>query len=650
MKRLSILAALLFALSALATPVTFQFSDSFGNAVTNPVTITGFPRLTSGQGTIVVAITKTFTPPLTTNLAQGIYNGAVQGIPQGFSFYVDGTTNSVNITNALTSGVWQFAQTNLSATLVVTNSIFPGANITITTNGFTYTINLGTNVPTNGALFQPAALNLSNWSGIATSSKIDSTNGSAVSLFINAATLGGQLQVTNGSQLLLTGSGELLVHDANGDIRFGDPTFISKALTSDAIGRITNGPTTAAEIAALHGIVFDTAAQSNSAVFQGSGLAALKANNLSDLSSPSTALSFLVAQSADVSALNITNGFVNIGGFSQGTNNAFGDPPLTVSANLFSAYRGTNVVGTSKENVIVIRNGDRTQAGYLAFAVGITNAGSTNSQLTPDNNFQIGLSGDLYHTRLGCPGSNFDYIALMTLNSPVDFALTTTANKGTNSGALAVWYYDNTASITYLGMNTGGNSPRDPNYKAAFVANHNNGRVDMTNGNVNIGPIISGGAALQVSAAGNVRINISNTDPVGFGTAQVNATGTIGSPIHLFKPSNSYFNVDSSGNIQIGKFNDGSWNDVFHYMDHAHTYQWMNLPVEIGTTNTPDASAVLDVQSTTKGFLPPRMTKAQRNAISSAATGMVIFQTDNTPGLRAYNGTHWVRYTETNDD
>jgi tartrate-resistant acid phosphatase type 5 len=34
----------------------------------------------------------------------------------------------------------------------------------------------------------------------------------------------------------------------------------------------------------------------------------------------------------------------------------------------------------------------------------------------------------------------------------------------------------------------------------------------------------------------------------------------------------------------------------------------------------------------------------------SAAVGAVIFQTDNTPGLRVYNGTHWVKFTEANDD
>lgn len=61
------------------------------------------------------------------------------------------------------------------------------------------------------------------------------------------------------------------------------------------------------------------------------------------------------------------------------------------------------------------------------------------------------------------------------------------------------------------------------------------------------------------------------------------------------------------------------------------------------------ASAVLDAPSTTKGFLPPRMTKAQRDAIGTPAVGLSVYQTDNTPGLRVYNGTNWMRYTETAD-
>ncbi len=48
----------------------------------------------------------------------------------------------------------------------------------------------------------------------------------------------------------------------------------------------------------------------------------------------------------------------------------------------------------------------------------------------------------------------------------------------------------------------------------------------------------------------------------------------------------------------------------------------------------------MQVDSTTKGFLPPRMTTTQRNAISSPATGLMVYDTNlNQPFF--YNGTAW---------
>lgn len=58
--------------------------------------------------------------------------------------------------------------------------------------------------------------------------------------------------------------------------------------------------------------------------------------------------------------------------------------------------------------------------------------------------------------------------------------------------------------------------------------------------------------------------------------------------------------------------------------------------------SNPDASAILDVKSTSKGVLISRMTQTQRNAITSPATGLLIYQTDNTPGFYYYNGSTWV--------
>lgn len=64
--------------------------------------------------------------------------------------------------------------------------------------------------------------------------------------------------------------------------------------------------------------------------------------------------------------------------------------------------------------------------------------------------------------------------------------------------------------------------------------------------------------------------------------------------------------------------------------------------VGIGTSS-PDLSAKLDVTATDKGLLIPRMTEAQRTAISLPATGLLVYQTDGTPGFQYYSGTGWVR-------
>ncbi len=61
--------------------------------------------------------------------------------------------------------------------------------------------------------------------------------------------------------------------------------------------------------------------------------------------------------------------------------------------------------------------------------------------------------------------------------------------------------------------------------------------------------------------------------------------------------------------------------------------------VGIGTA-TPAATAQLDVSSTTKGFLPPRMDSTQRNAIVSPAVGLTIYNT-TLKSVEVYNGTVW---------
>lgn len=68
--------------------------------------------------------------------------------------------------------------------------------------------------------------------------------------------------------------------------------------------------------------------------------------------------------------------------------------------------------------------------------------------------------------------------------------------------------------------------------------------------------------------------------------------------------------------------------------------------VGIGTT-TPNPSSIVDITSNTSGILLPRMLQSQRDAISTPATGLLIYQTDGAPGFYSYDGTNWVAIAST---
>jgi hypothetical protein len=63
-------------------------------------------------------------------------------------------------------------------------------------------------------------------------------------------------------------------------------------------------------------------------------------------------------------------------------------------------------------------------------------------------------------------------------------------------------------------------------------------------------------------------------------------------------------------------------------------------------TSSPNAASQLEVSSTSKGFLPPRMTAAQRNAISTPVAGLMVWCSNcgSNGEIQIYNGTEWVNF------
>jgi hypothetical protein len=139
----------------------------------------------------------------------------------------------------------------------------------------------------------------------------------------------------------------------------------------------------------------------------------------------------------------------------------------------------------------------------------------------------------------------------------------------------------------------------------------------------------------------------TNTGNVGLGTTApgfpLNFASTVGDKISLFGNSGAHYGFGIQGSL-LQIHSAGIGDDIaFGFGSSIAFTESMRIKgngnVAIGTS-TPAASAQLDVSSTTKGFLPPRMDSTQRNAIVSPATGLTIYNT-TLKSVQVYNGTVW---------
>jgi hypothetical protein len=132
----------------------------------------------------------------------------------------------------------------------------------------------------------------------------------------------------------------------------------------------------------------------------------------------------------------------------------------------------------------------------------------------------------------------------------------------------------------------------------------------------------AGTTALQITDNGNMSILYNRiTD------------GTNNDKSLYFLPDNTAV-LSNYGKISL-RVNDGlGWNSGLEVVGTGTESR-----VGIGITS-PNASAKLQIDSTTKGFLPPRMTTTQKNAIASPAAGLVLYDS-TTNKLQCYNGSTW---------
>lgn len=159
-------------------------------------------------------------------------------------------------------------------------------------------------------------------------------------------------------------------------------------------------------------------------------------------------------------------------------------------------------------------------------------------------------------------------------------------------------------------------------------------------GTDNVFHILAGNSTLKgISIDTNGNSMIGTVTPLGRFT--VAGTGVFG--------SNGKMQLYDSSSTAIFQTPGADWN-FFNssagasegYLTAAGAFTVKRLTVAGTAPTSPNASALVDLQSTALGFLPPRMTVTQRDAIASPADGLLLYQTDSTPGLYERLSGAWV--------
>lgn len=285
--------------------------------------------------------------------------------------------------------------------------------------------------------------------------------------------------------------------------------------------------------------------------------------------------------------------------------------------------------------------GDKLEVSGNVFAVAFNSTGSISRFNSTGGVYIAGLSGNSYAAISAYSDSSgaAKALALQSAGGNVGIGTTSPGYKfDVRTIALAVsqtggvrFGYDDQYGIRLMQYTNAGGAP----YAQIMGPKDGNGWLAITMGS-------SDAEVIRFNASGNTLIN--NTADNGSGSKlQVTGTQTVsdGTRRIAIEPFAADWNYlrSSGANFVFGTRDSSQL--IFVTNDTYRGSFTASGALVVGGIGA-DASALLQVDSTSKGFLLPRMTSAQRTAISSPAVGLIVYQTDGTEGAYQYKSTGWV--------
>jgi hypothetical protein len=314
-----------------------------------------------------------------------------------------------------------------------------------------------------------------------------------------------------------------------------------------------------------------------------------------------------------ISSIN-TNTFI---GLNSGRNNTTG------AANSFFGSNAGQANTTGESNTAIGRQSLFTNTtGGFNIAIGINSlfnntTGSTNTAVgsfTGKDN-TTGASNSFFGHNSGQANTTGAVNSFFGTNSGL---ANTTGSSNSFFGQSSGQANTTGASNSFFGENSGFSNS---NASSNSFFGHNSG-FSNTTGQNNIG--VGRNAGRFAGSGTTPMTSVNNSIYLGFQTRGLNATG-------------------STNEVVIGYDVVGLGSNTTVLGNASTTFGRWYGSLLLGTT-TNAASSILTMESTTQGFLPPRMTTTQKNAIASPATGLVVY--DNTLNkLSVFTGLVWETVT-----